>query len=174
LVAQAVLAEPTPTVAATALEPPVKKSTSGICHDSLSPSYTNTKHFEAFETLDACIQSGGRLPKNRAHTPHRFEPKDTAVAKHPAPGVDRDVRVARAWRTMTIMGWPIAGAFGICLGIYLLRARTTVYRAEERRAFKAWSGHRLERSDDVFKRRHHRWDPWLKKIGYFDKNGKKN
>lgn len=140
-------------------EPPVKKSTSGICHDSLSPSYNATKHFEAFETLDACIQSGGRLPKNRAHTPKRLESKDTSAAKHqaPVPSADRDNRVARAWPTVTIMAWTGAGVFGLSLGIYLLRSRN-----------------RLESSDDdIFKRRYYRWDPWLKRIGYFDKDKKK-
>jgi hypothetical protein len=35
-------------------------------------------------------------------------------------------------------------------------------------------GHRLESSDEeIFKRRPHRWDPWLKRIGYFGRDRKK-
>ncbi|MAE40616.1 MAG: HNH endonuclease [Psychrobacter sp.] len=41
----------------------VKKSQSGICHDVSSKSYHRTKNFEAFSTVDACLDSGGRLPK---------------------------------------------------------------------------------------------------------------
>ena len=41
----------------------VKKSRSGICHDSSSASYNRTKNFEAFSTIEACLESGGRLPK---------------------------------------------------------------------------------------------------------------
>ncbi|HEU5138281.1 MAG TPA: YHYH domain-containing protein [Steroidobacteraceae bacterium] len=41
----------------------VKKSKSGICHDSSSPWYGQTIHFTPFETLQECLDSGGRLPK---------------------------------------------------------------------------------------------------------------
>jgi endonuclease YncB( thermonuclease family) len=41
----------------------VKKSKSGICHAPESASYQSVKNFTAFPTLDACLASGGRLPK---------------------------------------------------------------------------------------------------------------
>ena len=41
----------------------VKKSDSGICHDSKSPSYERTKKFTEFKTVDECLKSGGKLPK---------------------------------------------------------------------------------------------------------------
>lgn len=41
----------------------VKKSKSGICHAPSSPYYAQTKHFTPFKTLEACLASGGRLPK---------------------------------------------------------------------------------------------------------------
>ena len=44
--------------------PAVKKSRSGICHDHNSRWYDQTIHFEAFATLNACLESGGRLPKS--------------------------------------------------------------------------------------------------------------
>ena len=41
----------------------VKKSKSGICHDTSSRWYGRTKHYKAFDSLEDCLQSGGRLPK---------------------------------------------------------------------------------------------------------------
>ena len=43
--------------------PPVKKSTSGICHERGGHYYAQTKKFTEFKTLDECLKSGGRLPK---------------------------------------------------------------------------------------------------------------
>ncbi|MGF1726966.1 HNH endonuclease family protein [Photobacterium nomapromontoriensis] len=52
------------TATAHAMEPlVVKKSTSGICHDSSSASYQRTKTFTPYDNLTACLNSGGRLPK---------------------------------------------------------------------------------------------------------------
>ena len=42
----------------------VKKSTNDICHDTTSKSYTRTKNFTAYNTLQECLDSGGRLPLN--------------------------------------------------------------------------------------------------------------
>ncbi|HEY7752261.1 MAG TPA: YHYH domain-containing protein [Steroidobacteraceae bacterium] len=44
--------------------PPVKKSRSGICHNRDSQWYAQTIHFEPFNTIKKCLESGGRLPKN--------------------------------------------------------------------------------------------------------------
>lgn len=49
--------------AASAAEPIVKKSESGICHDKNSSSYGQTKKFTEFKTVDECVKSGGTLPK---------------------------------------------------------------------------------------------------------------
>jgi len=46
-------------------EPNVKQSTSGICHDKSSSSYSRTKNFTAFDSIAACIDAGGRLPKSQ-------------------------------------------------------------------------------------------------------------
>lgn len=46
----------------------VKKSRSGICHDTHSSYYEKTKLYTAFDDLNACLQSGGRLPKNYVGT----------------------------------------------------------------------------------------------------------
>ena len=44
-------------------EPPVKMSSSGICHEKGKSSYyAQTKKFTAYNTLDECLKAGGRLP----------------------------------------------------------------------------------------------------------------
>jgi hypothetical protein len=43
--------------------PPVKKSRSDICHDRDSQWYAQTIHFEPFNTMRECLDSGGQLPK---------------------------------------------------------------------------------------------------------------
>jgi hypothetical protein len=41
----------------------VKMSNSGLCHPPQSSWYERTKNYQAFESLDACLASGGELPK---------------------------------------------------------------------------------------------------------------
>lgn len=41
----------------------VKRSKSGICHDTSSPYYTRTKTFSSYDSLSQCLADGGRLPK---------------------------------------------------------------------------------------------------------------
>ena len=41
----------------------IKKSHSGICHDSDSSYYTRVKNFTPYDSLEECLESGGRLPK---------------------------------------------------------------------------------------------------------------
>jgi len=41
----------------------VKKSTTGICHAPGTTYYNKTKNFTAYETVEDCLNSGGRLPK---------------------------------------------------------------------------------------------------------------
>ena len=48
---------------AESIDPPVKKSKTGICHAQGSKYYSQTKKFTPFKTLDECLKSGGRLPK---------------------------------------------------------------------------------------------------------------
>jgi hypothetical protein len=40
-------------------------SSTGICQDKNSSSYSRTKNFTAFESIAACIDAGGRLPKSQ-------------------------------------------------------------------------------------------------------------
>jgi len=46
-------------------EPEVKQSSSGICHDKSSASFERTKHYKPFDTIAACLDAGGRLPKGK-------------------------------------------------------------------------------------------------------------
>jgi hypothetical protein len=41
----------------------VKLSTSGICHDASSRHYERVKNFKPYESLQDCLDSGGRTPK---------------------------------------------------------------------------------------------------------------
>lgn len=43
----------------------VKKSKSGICHDSTSSYYSRTKSYTSYDSLQACIDSGGKLTKSK-------------------------------------------------------------------------------------------------------------
>lgn len=50
--------------ASEAQDGPVKLSKSGICHAPGSASYSQTKTFTPYDTVDACLAAGGRLPKS--------------------------------------------------------------------------------------------------------------
>lgn len=47
-----------------AAQPAVKLSNSGICHDESSAFYSRTKNYTVFDSIEACLSSGGRLPKS--------------------------------------------------------------------------------------------------------------
>lgn len=42
----------------------IKKSASGICHNEQSSYYLRTKNYTPYQTIEACVVSGGRLPKS--------------------------------------------------------------------------------------------------------------
>jgi hypothetical protein len=44
----------------------IKKTPSGICHPPASSYYDRTKNFKAFGSLEACLETGGRLPRRLA------------------------------------------------------------------------------------------------------------
>ena len=44
-------------------DPPVKMSSTGICHAQGSTYYNQTKKFTAYKTVDECMKAGGRMPK---------------------------------------------------------------------------------------------------------------
>ena len=44
----------------------IKKTSSGICHPPKSSYYERTQNFSAYDSVKACLASGGRLPKRLA------------------------------------------------------------------------------------------------------------
>jgi len=44
----------------------IKKTSSGICHPPTSSYYERTQNFSAYDSVKACLASGGRLPKGLA------------------------------------------------------------------------------------------------------------
>ena len=60
-------------------DPAVKKSDTGICHDKSSPSYSNTKKFTAFASMDDCIKSGGRVPANQGSADPVVKKSDSGI-----------------------------------------------------------------------------------------------
>ena len=42
----------------------VKKSSSGICHSPGTTYYDRTTNYTSYNSIDQCLESGGRLPKN--------------------------------------------------------------------------------------------------------------
>ncbi len=72
---------------ALAVDPAVKKSSSGICHDKNSPNYKKIKEFTPFKSLKACVTSGGVLPagsKSEAASNDEKTPKADKAVKDPA------------------------------------------------------------------------------------------
>ena len=53
-----------------AAQPAVKLSKRGICHDESSAFYSRTKNYTVFDSIEACLSSGGRLPKGYAKSTH--------------------------------------------------------------------------------------------------------
>ena len=47
------------------IDPKVKKSKTGICHELGTRYYEQTKYFEKYSSIEDCIKSGGRPPKRR-------------------------------------------------------------------------------------------------------------
>jgi len=45
--------------------PVVKKSNNDICHKKGALFYENTKNFTAYDSIEECLNSGGRLPKRQ-------------------------------------------------------------------------------------------------------------
>jgi len=50
-------------IAAATEEPPVKMSKTGICHARGTSYYAQTKNYTSYNTLEECLQAGGRKPK---------------------------------------------------------------------------------------------------------------
>ncbi len=56
----------------------IKKTSSGICHPPASSYYERTKNFRPFDSVGACLASGGRLPKRLADNRSTSSPQVTS------------------------------------------------------------------------------------------------
>ena len=65
---------------AAASDAPVKKSRAGICHEQGTAGFAQTKRFKPFETIQACLKSGGRLPRGATSRKSPFDPTKPAHA----------------------------------------------------------------------------------------------
>src|SRR5690242_10006995 len=65
-------------VAVAADQPAVKRSKNKICHELGSPGYDQTLRFTSFNSIEACLKAGGRLPKNLTFNKPRFDPSEPA------------------------------------------------------------------------------------------------
>ncbi|MBL1376265.1 HNH endonuclease family protein [Zobellella iuensis] len=59
----------------------VKQSKSGICHPPESRHYKRTKSYRPFDTLQACLNAGGRLPKGITINQEPQKPQDTGYSR---------------------------------------------------------------------------------------------
>jgi len=60
----------------------VKLSRSNICHNEDSPSYHQTKQFTPYSSIKACINAGGRLPKNQVNVTNSSSKYSRKKFKH--------------------------------------------------------------------------------------------
>lgn len=80
----------------------IKKTSSGICHPPASSYYERIQSFHAFNSVEACLASGGRLPKRlteeHATLSHQMGPEsyDRSAFGHGWDDADRDCQDSRA------------------------------------------------------------------------------
>jgi len=79
LLALGLLATAPASFAAASPEAAIKKSRAGICHAHGTPGYEQTRRFKPFDSIEACLKSGGRLPKT-SHRKSYFDPSTPAHA----------------------------------------------------------------------------------------------
>jgi len=79
LLAAVLLLTGSSSIAAAPPEAAVKKSRARICHERGTHGYQKTEHFTAYKSIEACLKSGGRLPKNSRKISH-FDPSKPAHA----------------------------------------------------------------------------------------------
>lgn len=59
----------------------VKKTSSGICHPPASSYYDRTNNYRPFDTVESCLDSGGRLPKGMSGYRDNSESASRTLAK---------------------------------------------------------------------------------------------
>src|SRR5258706_9856044 len=85
--------------AAVVSNPSVKLSGANICHIRGTPGYSRTRDFRPFETTDACLKAGGRMPINQrapataanaAKDKALFDTDDESIVKKSLNGICHD------------------------------------------------------------------------------------
>ena len=80
----------------------IKKTSSGICHPPESSYYDRTENFHGFDSLETCLTSGGRLPKQLASNnapklnKHRADSYRRSAFGHGWDDADGDCQNSRA------------------------------------------------------------------------------
>ena len=104
-------------VAAAPSNPNVKLSGANICHVLGTPGYSRTRDFRPFETVEACLKGGGRMPINQrapatnskvANDKSLFDTDDESIVKKSLNGICHDANSGsfediihfRAYRTV--------------------------------------------------------------------------
>jgi hypothetical protein len=148
-------------------DPPVKLSSSGICHERGTSSYGATLHYQAFDTLADCIKAGGRARKSkhpgnelsaasatRGHAAAGAATPEVATQTEPA-GTDWGA----VWNRVVTRSAPFIGIGAAVLAllwtgrVLLQRRARRGYAEQERDAARRWRGHRLEQFDAADERR---------------------
>ena len=82
----------------------IKMSNSGLCHPPQSSWYERTKNYQPFDSLEACLNSGGELPEGVSRTSvkdgqeqsHRKQDYDRSAFGHGWDDLDGDCQDSRA------------------------------------------------------------------------------
>ncbi|MGE0466420.1 MAG: hypothetical protein AB7P44_08270 [Steroidobacteraceae bacterium] len=122
----------------TEADPAVKKSRRGICHERGTISYVQTIYFEPFESMKACLATGGRLsgaaPEKPVAESTNSEPRS---AKGSWYGLETGYVLAASVCAFLLVG-------GFVWRIWYRGKARRQLRAFEQRQERAWQSHRLE------------------------------
>lgn len=66
-------------------EPNVKRSTSGICYARGERGYSDTRSYRSFDSLEDCVNAGGRRPNLKGFFSRDEQPAPSTPAATPAP-----------------------------------------------------------------------------------------
>lgn len=115
--------------------PAVKKSRNGVCHERGTVHFVQTKHFETFDSLQECLNSGGRRAYAIApDIPNTIRPKNFVVAGYAIDWI---------WLIIGIVTF-VAIAGPLIWRWWNKRKMRRGYRRFEQQARDRWSGHRLD------------------------------
>lgn len=64
--------------------PSIKRATSGVCYEPGNKGYQDVRSYKAFESLEACVNAGGRLPNMQGFGPIRSEVVQQAAERDAA------------------------------------------------------------------------------------------